>query len=660
MRQNRHTARPEGRRGRSARAVVLAVAVALLATLVPTPTPATAQLVEPQVTITGHGWGHGRGLGQWGARGYAELGWATERILDHFYGGTRAGTAAQAANLAVNPASVRVALRANEGHPTIVGLTSGTLRLLANDAEVAIPPGTRAVRLWYKPDGPAGYDVEFAPGCAGPWGGVTRVGADLVRATRAEGYGNTADTLLHVCEPSGVRVWYPGEVRAVRVNVPAAGGPCPECRTIAITTIEDYLRGVVPNEMPASWPAAALRAQAVAARSYALAGDTRHRYADGRLFADTCDTVLCQVYYGRFRATAGSVPTESTRPQTDAAIAATAGVVRLRSNNTIARTEFSASTGGFTAGGEFPAVRDDGDAHRANPHHNWTQTVSVAGLEQRYDRRRLLAIEVVARNGLSGPHNDGGRVTSVRLRFDTGTPVTLTGVQLRSQLGLRSDWFTPGVVVRPEYEGTPEARFIDAAYQRFVGRTATMAEKATWYPVVARGERWRLTNALAVSNEWAGYEIGQLYQLILGRSADPAGQAYWLGLVARGTRVEDVAAGFYASEEYFLRNGSTNAGFIDGLYRDILRRAPDPGGRNYWVGLLDQRRAGRHAVATSFYASIESRRDRVARLYQQILGRAPDPGGHAYWAERLLRSGDVVLAADLAASEEFYRRASAG
>ena len=76
--------------------------------------------------------------------------------------------------------------------------------------------------------------------------------------------------------------------------------------------------------MPATWSPAALRAQAVAARSYAMAGDNRHTP-----YADTCDTTLCQVYKGHAYVDGGGRRRRSmTSPTTDAAIAATAGVVR--------------------------------------------------------------------------------------------------------------------------------------------------------------------------------------------------------------------------------------------------------------------------------------------------------------------------------------------
>ena len=63
------------------------------------------------------------------------------------------------------------------------------------------------------------------------------------------------------------------------------------------------------------------------------------------------------------------------------------------------------------------------------------------------------------------------------------------------------------------------------------------------------------------------------------------------------------------------------------------------------------------SVALRFYQSEESRFTRVAGLYQALLGRAPDPDGQAYWARRILRDGDLVLAADLAASPEYFDRA---
>lgn len=119
-------------------------------------------------------------------------------------------------------------------------------------------------------------------------------------------------------------------------------------------------------------------------------------------------------------------------------------------------------------------------------------------------------------------------------------------------------------------------------------------------------------------------------------------------------QLEKVAADFYGSAECFARNGRTNAKSVVSLYRNILGRAADASGRAHWIEVLESR--SRTEVAASFYASVESRRSRVTALYREILGRQRDAAGHRYWADALLRTGDVTLAAQLASSDEYYRR----
>src|SRR5207244_3658755 len=125
----------------------------------------------------------------------------------------------------------------------------------------------------------------------------------------------------------------------------------------------------VPLESPASWGGLgggagmhALRAQAVAARSYAAA-EARWPYAK------TCDTASCQMYGGVTVQGSAGVSSVEQAP-TDAAVAQTAGEVRQFGNGQVARTEFSSSTGGWSAGGTFPAVPDEGDTR--SPRHTWT------------------------------------------------------------------------------------------------------------------------------------------------------------------------------------------------------------------------------------------------------------------------------------------------
>lgn len=236
------------------------------------------------------------------------------------------------------------------------------------------------------------------------------------------------DQTIQRCEGGGVQRYYRGELRAV-----ANSG---SQRTVNAVPLESYLRSVVPLEMPASWAllgdgagAAAVEVQAVAARSYSL-GENRASYAR------TCDTISCQVYAGRAVRRSGTLSLNENS-LSDAAIADTAGVVRKR-DGAVARTEFSSSTGGWTAGGVFPAVEDLGDAIDINPNHDWTTPLAVSQVEAWFSNRSLDRLVVTGRNGLG---QDGGRVTEVTLTF--GDEIfTMTGNEFRRAFGLKSDWYT--------------------------------------------------------------------------------------------------------------------------------------------------------------------------------------------------------------------------
>jgi len=191
----------------------------------------------------------------------------------------------------------------------------------------------------------------------------------------------------------------------------------------------------------------------------------------------------------------------------------------------------------------------------------------------------------------------------------------------------------------------------------FLQRAATSAEIANWAAQLDGGApRSTLTSSLSTSPEWVAAQLRDLYQRVLGRDPDSSGVAYWTGRVQAGMRLSDIGAFFYGSPEYFTKVGGTNDAFVASLYTNILGRTPDDSGRSYWVQQLDAG-AATVTVAGGFYASVESRLGRVAALYQTLLGRAPDAAGQSYWADQLLRVDDIVLAAFLGASDEFFNRA---
>ena len=371
--------------------------------------PAAAFPVS-MLTLNGHGFGHGRGMGQYGALGYAvDSSWSWQQILDHYYGGTSFGAQ-------INNPTIGVRIMGFDGVDMIV--TS------ANNFTVGSTPFTGGQAALVHRTASNAFSIQQAASCAGPWTQVaTQTG--LVTATPANGNpGNDENQMLRLCMSSGIR-----GVRGTATAVDDNG----TIRTVNNLPVEDYLRGVIPRESPASWGDLgggkgmnALRAQAVAARSYALA-------AASYSYATTCDSQACQVYGGAFL---NGTYIEDAR--SNQAVADTAGYVRRFSNGNIARTEFSSSTGGYTAGGTFDAVADDGDAYSGNPHHNWTASINVSSVESSYPSiGSLQSIYVSTRNGLG---DQGGRITKLIITGTNGS-VETTGLDFRTKLGTKSDWF---------------------------------------------------------------------------------------------------------------------------------------------------------------------------------------------------------------------------
>ncbi|MBA3523644.1 MAG: hypothetical protein H0T85_03645 [Geodermatophilaceae bacterium] len=370
----------------------------------PAPAAQTEAYPTSSVQLTGHGYGHGRGMGQWGAYGYAtDDGWSHQQILSHYYGGTTQGTTSNV--------TIGVRLLYRDGLDLVV--TSGRDFTVDN---VRILAG-KAARIQLRSDGQ--FTVYPRSSCGGTESaGQVRPTSKVTSTVASPGADLAA--MLAVCTSSGDTNQYRGTLQMAQFD----GSP----RTVNNVLMEDYLRSVVPKESPASWAdsggGAALRSQAVAARSYAY---SENRYD----YAKTCDTTSCQVYSGAGR---NRVSQEDYR--SDAAIVATANVVLRSAGGSIVRAEFSSSTGGYTAGGTFPAVRDDGDD--ASPYHDWTDSIPVSSVQSAYGVGTLSSVQITARNGLG---EDGGRARTVRITGSART-VELTGDEFRLDWGLLSDWYS--------------------------------------------------------------------------------------------------------------------------------------------------------------------------------------------------------------------------
>lgn len=203
--------------------------------------------------------------------------------------------------------------------------------------------------------------------------------------------------------------------------------------------LEEYLYGVVPNEMSPSWASEALKAQAVAARTFAL-HDMKKHAADGY---DVCATTHCQVYRG----------VNSEHRATSSAVDLTAGEYLAYHGKAIISL-FHASGGGYTENSENvwgkhePYLRGVADFDHNNPNYQWEVKLTVGKLSsllgnhvQKVGRLRTIKLSHLAKSPMhTSDRGISGRVRSLVLEGDKGA-VTLSGTEVRSLLGLKSTLF---------------------------------------------------------------------------------------------------------------------------------------------------------------------------------------------------------------------------
>lgn len=387
--------------------------------------------------LDGHGYGHGRGMSQWGAAGAAEHGLSAASILSFYYPGTVQQTR--------GPSSIRVLISAATASTTQVDPAAGlTARDLATNALYHLPTGPQRWRA--RRDGPVLRLESFGGSTWSPYPNANSAFTGPLR------FAATGAMTLHVGTAS----------KRYRGTLTASPAGTTQLQVVNTVDLESYLDGVVPAESIPSWPAAALQAQAVAARTYAIAHGRTSTY-------DICDTTACQVY--------GGVDIEDAR--TTAATKATAGQIRTYNGAPIS-AEFGASNGGWTVSGGvpyLPAEADPYDGIDPRSSNTWAATLSAKDIEGWYPAvGTLRALRVLSRDG----HGQwGGRITGLALdgvdRSGRVTTVQLTD-QSSIRLGQRSTWW------RPENVGVTLSGPKYAALHSTVRVTGTAPPGATVVP----------------------------------------------------------------------------------------------------------------------------------------------------------------------------------
>jgi stage II sporulation protein D len=374
------------RRSLSVRKVVPLVALIVLAC-------APSAQAASRLVIRGAGFGHGIGMSQYGAYGLALQGVGYQAILGRYYTGT------QLAQVASEP-EVRVLLQGGRRKYTF----TGAARL-----------GTQAL------DPSKIYNV-----IRGGSGLVLRDGSKKLFTSapplRVDAGGGGA-LLLNGTSVPGIR---DGRYRGAFEFRPSGSG----ISAINALGLESYVRGVVSAESPSAWPAEALRAQAVAARTYAITSRAGSISQGFDQFADT----RSQMYKG--------VAAET--PNTDAAVNATAGQVVTYGGQPVTTYFFSTSGGhtesvenSFVGSAPKPWLKGVDDPYDdLSPKHRWkpiTLTTKQATAKLRGLVRGSFERLDVLQRGTSP------RIVKAQIVGSKGT-TPVTGPQLRARFGLWDTW----------------------------------------------------------------------------------------------------------------------------------------------------------------------------------------------------------------------------
>jgi stage II sporulation protein D len=366
----------------------------------------SASAAKGTITIRGAGFGHGVGMSQYGAMGFAQHGFTAPQILAHYYTATSLGTTDPNRN-------VRVLLADQASSAKLSG---------------AVQAGDR------KLDPSVTYTVKRH--------GLTQV--DLSAGGKRLA---TFDAPLQVAGNKGIASLGGKGYRGILEVSPGLFGGVQVINSVGL---EDYLQGVVPSESPASWPAAALQAQAIAARTYAIttskASGPFDEYADTR----------SQVY--------GGVAAETTA--TNQAVADTRGQVVTYNGQPVV-TFFFSTSGGKTEDVENtnlgtqpePWLRSVDDPYdNVSPRHRWTPaTTSLAAVG-----KKLAGLYTGSFRGVKVLQRGASpRIMKAQVIGSRGSTTT-DGATLRDKLGLFDTWaYFTSVSTKSSGDAPPSSSAID-------------------------------------------------------------------------------------------------------------------------------------------------------------------------------------------------------
>jgi stage II sporulation protein D len=407
----------------------------------PTPSPTPAPTSGPwetaptvlgdATTFYGRGYGHGVGMSQYGAYGRAVAGQTALTILGHYYPGTTLGSMANG--------TVRVQILAS-----FAGSSSDPLRIYGRVGSWTIDgiaktfPADAQLRMYRDTAAASGWHLTvIGPDTTTLWNGAAPASALTVRPTSALG-------LLQLYSKPTAYDRYRGVFRVI-------GTSSGTINVVNWVSLEAYLLGVVPVEMSSSWPAEALRVQAIASRSFAA-----YHLHPGTGTFDVYDDTRSQVYHGQL----------GEKTNGTAAVTATVGQV-VTYKGAVANTLYHSAAGGWTENNEYVFVSatgaitsgvvaylrgssdraPDGSSYdKTSPEATWHTTIyslpqvqAIFAADSRTNVGQVVALDLTHR-GVSG------RLISVTLIGANGTKKTVSGAVFVSVFNANTPSTDPGML----------------------------------------------------------------------------------------------------------------------------------------------------------------------------------------------------------------------
>jgi stage II sporulation protein D len=444
-----------------------------------------AEAAKTTFTIRGAGWGHGVGMSQYGAMGSAQNGWDAARILGHYYTGTSLGT--------TDPNQrVRVQLVPETRSARISGARQAGSRKL-----------DPTVTYTLKRRGLSQIELSSRGRRLATFSAPLQVAGDERSGGEASGRDRGVTALSGHGSYRGVLEFAPTVFTGFSIT--------------NVVALDDYLQGVVPAESPASWPAEALKAQAIAARTYAI---TTAKSAEFDHYADT----RSQVYKG--------VGIET--PSTNAAVAATRGQIVTYQGQPVV-TYFFSTSGGRTESVEntslgrepkpwLKSVEDEYDD--VSPRHRWTKRMSM-----RSAARKLGSLVKGSFRGIRvTKRGESPRIVSAEVVGSRGRTPT-DGATLRARLELFDTWARFTAIrsgssrARTSAAPRPYALATERSVGVLQGTVVGPRGGAKLTVQERRGDRWVKVDSVRTNRRgayrWQAHASGT-FRVVVGGAAGPA------------------------------------------------------------------------------------------------------------------------------------------